>query len=74
MPLAWDDDGLPAGERMALEGAGVQWVLPVGELVLIAPYECGAEHVSVFTRVGGDNWIVPRACVHVALPPSLAAE
>ena len=30
-PLAWDDDGLPAGERLALEAAGVQWVLPVGE-------------------------------------------
>ena len=30
-PSAWDDESLPPAERMALEAAGVQWVLPVGE-------------------------------------------
>jgi len=30
-PLAWDDGGLPPLERHALEAAGVQWVLPIGE-------------------------------------------
>lgn len=30
-PLAADDAALPAGERAALEAAGVQWVLPVGD-------------------------------------------
>lgn len=76
--------GLATGEAGARRGWGVAEVidaqhaprraLQVGETVLIAPYECGAARVMVHSRIRADDILVPRSCVHVALPPSLAAD
>lgn len=65
----WDDWGV--GEIVSVEGlkSKAARVLPVGELVLVEPHDADAEHVSVYSRIGGDNWIVPVGCVHIALPP-----
>lgn len=76
--------GLATGDAAAYSGWGVAEVLDTehppprglqaGETVLVAPYVCGSVTMMVHSRIRARNIAVPRACVHVALPPSLATE